>query len=53
MPVGLGSGRGAAPLRGLSPARAAGPSGFNPLALWIAAAAPVAATLLLLSRLAA
>lgn len=53
MPVGLNAARGNASGRGLPPARVAGPSGFNPLALWIAAAAPVAATLLILSRLAA
>ncbi|GJD35649.1 hypothetical protein [Methylobacterium aerolatum] len=37
----------------VAPARLAGPSGFHPLALWIAAGCPVAATLMLLSRLAA
>jgi len=39
--------------RAIVPARMATPSGFHPLALWIAAASPVAATLLLLARLAA
>jgi len=48
MSVGLGSGR-----ADLSGRVAAGPPGFHPLALWIAAASPVAATLLLLLRLAA
>lgn len=63
MPVGLGSQLGQGSLRGsqgadlrgraVVPARAAAPSGFHPLALWIAAASPVAATLLLIARLAA
>ncbi len=63
MPVGFGSGqveghgRGMAPAASapatVAPARLAGPSGFHPLALWIAAGCPVAATLMLLSRLAA
>ena len=53
MPVGMGSQ--GADLRGrvIVPARMASPSGFHPVALWIAAASPVAATLLLLARLAA
>jgi len=53
MPVGSGAGRGDAAGRAPDPVSAAGPRGFNPLALWIAAASPLAATLLLLSRLAA
>lgn len=51
MSVGLSSGR--TDLSGRAVTAAAGPAGFHPLALWIAAASPVAATLLLLSRLAA
>ncbi|ACB25633.1 hypothetical protein [Methylobacterium radiotolerans] len=54
MPVGIGIGRGDA----LRPAvtrtsRFSGPEGFHPGALWLATAVPVAATLLLLVRLAA
>jgi hypothetical protein len=53
MPVGIGSAQADLGGRGIAPIRAATPRGFNPLALWIAAASPVAATLLLLARLAA
>ncbi len=52
MPVGIGSGREVPAGRVIVPARTAGSSGFHPFALWIAAGSPVAATLLLLSRLA-
>jgi hypothetical protein len=52
MPVGLGSGQTDGGRRVIAPARLASPRGFNPLALWIAAASPVAATLLLITRLA-
>ncbi|MCJ2012095.1 hypothetical protein [Methylobacterium sp. J-076] len=52
MPVGLGLERANPTGRGIAPARAADTLGFHPLALWIAAAAPVAATLLILMRLA-
>lgn len=53
MPVGIGFGRGE-PLRpGVSqPARFSAPRGFHPGALRLALAVPVAATLLLLVRLA-
>lgn len=53
MPVGMRSQQADLQGRSLASARVAGPSGFHPLALWIAAASPVAATLLLLARLAA
>lgn len=53
MSVGSGLGRADMSGRGIAPAASAVTTGFHPLALWIAAASPVAATLLLLSRLAA
>ncbi|MGU3543967.1 hypothetical protein [Methylobacterium sp. A52T] len=54
MPVGIGIGRGD-PLRPAvtRTARFSGPEGFHPGALWLAAAAPLLATLLLLVRLTA
>lgn len=53
MPVGIGFGRGADLRPGVTrPSRFSGPPGFHPGALWIAAAAPVLATLLLVARLA-
>ncbi|MDP4021447.1 hypothetical protein Q8W71_02335 [Methylobacterium sp. NEAU 140] len=50
MPVGIGSVEASRP--GSAP-RGAAPRGFHSGALWLAAAAPVAATLLLLARIAA
>ncbi|MDP4001932.1 hypothetical protein [Methylobacterium sp. NEAU K] len=54
MPVGIGFGQ-RVPFRpGVSLSlRFTAPMGFHPGALWLAAAAPVLATLLLISRLAA
>jgi hypothetical protein len=53
MPVGIGSGQANLHGQGFAPVPVASPRGFHPLALWIAAASPVAATLLLIARLAA
>jgi hypothetical protein len=54
MPVGIGIGRGQTPRPGAVRAvRFTGPEGFHPGALWLAAAAPVLATILLIARLAA
>ena len=53
MPVGIGIGRGQPVRPGVTRAiRFSGPEGFHPGALWLAAAVPVLATLLLLARLA-
>ena len=53
MPIGIGFGRDADLRRGvMRPSRFSGPAGFHSGALWIAAAAPVLATLLLVARLA-
>lgn len=54
MPVGIGIGRGADLRPGVARnPRFSGPDGFHAGALWLAAAMPVMATLLLLIRLAA
>ena len=53
MPVGIGIGRGQPVRPGVARAlRFTGPEGFHPGALWLAAAAPVLATLMLIVRLA-
>ena len=53
MPVGIGFGRGPEWRPGVvRPSRFISPKGVHPGALWIAAAAPVVATLLLMARLA-
>ena len=53
MPVGIGFGRGPDLRPGVTrPSRFIGPDGVHPGALWIAAAAPVLATLLLMARMA-
>ncbi|MCJ2071654.1 hypothetical protein MKK75_23110 [Methylobacterium sp. J-030] len=52
--IGIGMGRGADPRPGVARSlRFSGPDGFHVGALWLAASAPVMATLLLLARLAA
>ncbi|MCJ2089166.1 hypothetical protein MKK88_24725 [Methylobacterium sp. E-005] len=52
MPVGIGIGRGTDLRPGAARSlRFTGPKGFHAGALWLAAAAPVMATLLLLARL--
>ena len=54
MPVGIGIGRAPEPRPGMTRIlRFSGAGGFHPGALWLAAAAPVLATLLLVARLAA
>ncbi len=53
MPVGIGFGRAPDLRRGvMRPSRFSGPDGLHPGAIWIAAAAPVLATLLLVACLA-
>jgi hypothetical protein len=53
MPVGIGSGHRQKLRPGVTRAlRFSGPEGFHPGALWLAAAVPAAATLLLIVRLA-
>lgn len=53
MPVGIGFGRGPDLRPGVTrPSRFTGPDGVHPGALWIAAAAPVLGTLLLMALLA-
>lgn len=52
MPVGIGFGREPDLRTGvMRPSRFTSPNGFHPGALWIAAAAPVLATLLIIARL--
>lgn len=54
MAVGIGFGRGAALRPGVSrPLRFTAPPAFHSVALWLAAAAPAVASLLLILRLAA